>query len=137
MIIRHKKRFNSRLLILSCIITLNVIGVSYSYWLDALFINSTIKTGCIDLEISNITRTNVELLSGGVEKIYFDVINNNDLPVEYKGYQYSIEAVDNTLNIDGINIDYSPGGMSIEVPEDQPIGVYEYNLELIYEQKVK
>jgi hypothetical protein len=132
---RRRKRIKAKsLLIISCIIALNVMGVSYSYWNDALFANATVTTGSMDMGIISNGGSNIVLAPGSMGELYYEVYNRSDFPVEYRGYESNINAFDAGLPTDGISIGYDAGEVDIAVSPDQPAGLYRFNFDLYYSQ---
>lgn len=132
---RSRKRIKAKsLLIISCIIALNAMGVSYSYWSDALFANATVTTGSMDMGIISNGGSNIVLAPGNMGELYYEVYNRSDFPVEYKGYQSDITAYGAGLPTEGISIGYDAGKVDIAVSPDQPAGLYRFNFDLYYSQ---
>jgi archaellum component FlaG (FlaF/FlaG flagellin family) len=55
----------SRFLALVLVASLSLVGAGYAYWTDALFVNSTVKTGTFDVEF---TKVKTEIVEHGDNK---------------------------------------------------------------------
>lgn len=130
---KKKNHFRKSVIVISTIVLLNLLGVSYASWSDTLVINTRLSTGKLDINFNTGGKTKIiehkKKATEDREVIYVikDLIQDDStVPIEFKKFN-----IDN----DDIHIMNDNGTLRINTKKAEP-GIYDYKIDLLFEQKI-
>ena len=132
------QRVNKRLmlitaLMLSSVLIMGICSISYAVWNNSLVLNTTILTGCIDINFDQDGYfgkdiKNIELVPN--EPVRIQLSDESTIPTKFSGYQSELDDL-------GIDLTYNKkeGYIELLLNDDDP-GLNEkpFYIELLFEQ---